>query len=58
MTHPSIPIVVIAILLFISGSATFYVPETLNQKLLDTLDDVNTKWSKNNNNNKNKNLSN
>lgn len=46
MTHPIITPLIIATLLLISGSATFFLPETMNKKLPDTLEDVTDAWGK------------
>lgn len=46
MTHPMIPMGIMAGFLFVGGTATFAVPETLNKKLPDTLSDVNDSWKK------------
>lgn len=41
-----VPMLVMAISLFIGGTATFLTPETLNQKLPNNLEDAEKIWGK------------
>lgn len=44
--HPMIPMAIMSGCLFLSGTATFAVPETLNKNLPNNLDDVERIWGK------------
>lgn len=41
-----VPMVLIAAISFAAGSVTFFLPETLNKTLPNTLKDVEEKWGK------------
>jgi len=43
-THPLVPMAIMSVALFIGGTATFSVPETLNKKLPNTLKEVDRMW--------------